>query len=570
MKITSVKIANFRQFWEIPTTIDIDRLTAIVGKNGEWKTSVLDAISYVTNRYDGFKVQEQDFNSENPDSDILIEVSFDKAFVLIIPDGYVTRMVPSNTVRLTIKHRERGAPWKAFNDWYVKEHFAIPLIYQNKTEVSHLVTEEVLSDIPSAITANSSGWYSLPQKNGNPFNFTKRVLGISWEVVGFPNVFYFQKNREKIFLKGYNSTFSRIVEDLNWRFLKKINSDAPLSEEYAKKSDELQSLIIRQVEDQKNERIVYPLIEKVKGFFGNEEKYRKLELSVLDRKQPFWNAYFSLRKENCLEQIWIPELWSWELIIIAYYLFKIVSELSREEVIFLIDEPELHLHPQAQEKLLREFHSDSKQIIYSTHSPLLIDLGNWRSVRRMESGKVYPLKETLDTVINWEYIRQHLDDISRYHQDKTVFFKEDAWILFWDKVLFAEGPAEKYGLPHLLKIKGVADENLSIHSCNGKEKLKFYQLVGKTFGIDYFTMFDLDGKTLQDPENSATLNGSPEEKVFHFSTSFEEVFWISATANHKASKVLEKIYEKTSKDILPNEIEDAIKHVRDWLLSSTA
>jgi len=50
-----------------------------------------------------------------------------------------------------------------------------------------------------------------------------------------------------------------------------------------------------------------------------------------------------------------------------------ISGESKESIVYLIDEPELHLHPKAQEMLLEILMQESKdkQIIISTHSPYM-------------------------------------------------------------------------------------------------------------------------------------------------------------------------------------------------------
>jgi len=57
--------------------------------------------------------------------------------------------------------------------------------------------------------------------------------------------------------------------------------------------------------------------------------------------------------------------------IISLLFLETLASLSKEQIIILIDEPELHLHPQLQEEFVQYLHSLSseKQIILSTHSP---------------------------------------------------------------------------------------------------------------------------------------------------------------------------------------------------------
>ena len=59
--------------------------------------------------------------------------------------------------------------------------------------------------------------------------------------------------------------------------------------------------------------------------------------------------------------------------ILTLLLLKSIANESKGSVIYLIDEPELHLHPKAQEQLLDLLikESKTKQIFVSTHSPFI-------------------------------------------------------------------------------------------------------------------------------------------------------------------------------------------------------
>ena len=66
-----------------------------------------------------------------------------------------------------------------------------------------------------------------------------------------------------------------------------------------------------------------------------------------------------------------------------YLIFLVESEEGHKEAILLLDEPGIHLHPTAQQELIAFFEklSDANQLIYTTHSPFLIDGENIHRVR---------------------------------------------------------------------------------------------------------------------------------------------------------------------------------------------
>lgn len=66
-----------------------------------------------------------------------------------------------------------------------------------------------------------------------------------------------------------------------------------------------------------------------------------------------------------------------------YLIFLVESEEGHKDAILLLDEPALHLHPTAQQELIAFFEklAEKNQLIYTTHSPFLIDGDNIHRVR---------------------------------------------------------------------------------------------------------------------------------------------------------------------------------------------
>lgn len=66
-----------------------------------------------------------------------------------------------------------------------------------------------------------------------------------------------------------------------------------------------------------------------------------------------------------------------------YLVFLVESDEGHKDAILLLDEPGLHLHPTAQQELIAFFEtlSEKNQLLYSTHSPFLIDGEHLHRVR---------------------------------------------------------------------------------------------------------------------------------------------------------------------------------------------
>jgi predicted ATP-dependent endonuclease of OLD family len=72
-----------------------------------------------------------------------------------------------------------------------------------------------------------------------------------------------------------------------------------------------------------------------------------------------------------------------------YLVFLVESEEGHKDAILLLDEPGLHLHPTAQQGLIGFFEklSEKNQLIYTTHSPFLIDGEHLHRVRPVTEDK---------------------------------------------------------------------------------------------------------------------------------------------------------------------------------------
>ena len=82
-----------------------------------------------------------------------------------------------------------------------------------------------------------------------------------------------------------------------------------------------------------------------------------------------------------------------------YLVFLVESDEGHKDAVLLLDEPGLHLHPTAQQELIKFFEklSEGSQLVYSTHSPFLIDgehLHRVRPVTEDETGHSHISVET--------------------------------------------------------------------------------------------------------------------------------------------------------------------------------
>jgi len=136
-------------------------------------------------------------------------------------------------------------------------------------------------------------------------------------------------------------------------------------------------------------------------------------------------------------------------------------------------------------------------------------------------------------------------------------------------VILVEGPAEKYGLGRLASLHGFDIGDVTIVSCNGKDKIQYYTLLCQVYGIEPFVIFDCDAVDVAAPANANIVNRIGNAKYFAFSKSFEHEIGVSRNHPHKASEVLKRIDSMGVGD-LTAELDTLLRSLKAWLISMQA
>lgn len=349
MFINQLQIKNFKCFGDktfeklaVPNGEKGSGLNILIGENGNGKTTLLEAINYLT--LNSFSVQNKLNMGDFQDFKQPIEV---------IADMNVFQCNSSMDIY-------------SMNEWYF-ESSGIEFSAESRKikERNKLLSQQL----------NTHSYFKVSSqyfdKNGNakkevdsrdkPFSNSRvKEDGI--------NIFYFDKNRNRQITTGnYKTTFEKILDDLSWKFRKNLD--------VTKQKEILENI------DGEYFKIVQTIIgssagsktaKDLKDFFDNDD-YEDLKIDLLPLLQPFENAFFTIRKKDELKQILVKDLGSGIEIILTILLLKNIAGESNGKIIYLIDEPELHLHPKAQEKLLELLLEEArdKQVFISTHSPYM-------------------------------------------------------------------------------------------------------------------------------------------------------------------------------------------------------
>lgn len=334
MFIKKVTVQNFRLFpaneqfaadeLNVPdSTNEGSGLTVFVGENGCGKTALLDAIALPLLSYKADKFSLQDF--EDPKQKVSVEVLANSNFT-------VAGTMPKRSFQSKGFSFEAGVRSR-----------------ENRAYLSSVVVSDQRFiradgfDKPSDISPD------LRVSVNNPFK------GQRFSENDF---LFLDKNRMFQTRCGtYNPTkFDRLMEDFSYQYIKNKESIEDLSE----RLDDIKVGVDNQ--------FLKDAIAKFEQISGST-----IKLNFVDNWLPFGKCFFAEKKENN-QQVPLDMLGSgYEMIFSLLYSFYL-SQQSGKQLIMLIDEPELHLHPSLQEnfmKLLLEL-SKKAQIILTTHSPLLV------------------------------------------------------------------------------------------------------------------------------------------------------------------------------------------------------
>jgi predicted ATP-dependent endonuclease of OLD family len=172
--------------------------------------------------------------------------------------------------------------------------------------------------------------------------------------------------------------------------------------------------------------------------------------------------------------------------------FALMWHLLDKDFIYGMEEPENHLHPEYLRRLFSFFKEISKerQIILSTHSPLLVDKGNvennWIIKRERRKTEVQRLKERED-------LKFVLAELGLVPSD--IYLK--------DFIFFVEGGTEKEAvIPIFGEILGFKDliERIAIISIGGQGQIKNYLRLWlellNIFPVEYIVLLDKHSERL--------------------------------------------------------------------------
>ncbi len=424
MYISKIKIINFKLFENTDLSLN-EGLNVLVGENDSGKTALIDAIRYTlgTNSNDRTYIKEEDFHRER--NELSIQITFSDV------DDHAHRFVEH------LSHEE----------------------YQD---------EEGNNKRRSALHIQLNAHKTGAERRGYPYIKTELKSGIDGnglsiepEIRDFLSATYLKplRDAETELSSGRASRLSQILSsskevkvgmDTILSIIAKANEGLLADDAALKKAAE-------NIQDNYLHELIFDQDKKNLGAFINIAGIRKEDLEGLpnNAKRRHLRAILEGLSLALTQDRRMHGLGYHNLLFMGAELLLLEQEAKNEFPLLLIEEPEAHLHPQLQMKLLQfinsKVSSSGVQCILSTHSPNISAKVSPSEIIMLNGGRAFPLRdgETELGTDDYKYLQKFLDATKA-----NVFFAKS--------LLFVEGDGENILLPEIARLLGRPLENYGV------------------------------------------------------------------------------------------------------------
>lgn len=379
MKFESINIKNFRNFEEI--VVDLSNKNIFIGLNDVGKTNFLYAIRFLFDKeIRKNNCLDSDFYKKNTDKPIEIMVTIDIS-------------EPENKDNQKLRAKLKGALLSTHTKVYIKL-------------IAEFEKKEMLA-IPELF------W------GGDLKNLVAmKPRGYMYEIDYVCNVIYIDSyvDLNKLFKKNIGKLVKNVDSDKT--ILDEIeNTVSSLNEKISSLSGvrNFEQKITPEYQKYRNEKVAISVKSEiaVKGLYSNVVPY--------------------IRNEESIELY--PTSGEGRKKLLAYSIFELLAEETEESKIniFLIEEPENHLHKSMQIALSRIIFNDDKfkYLFVSTHSPYIL----------YEMDKANIVRIFNDTKIDSESVFYKVP--KEFADNRKILNKGLTEAIFADRVLLVEGPSEE-------------------------------------------------------------------------------------------------------------------------------
>ncbi len=231
----------------------------------------------------------------------------------------------------------------------------------------------------------------------------------------------------------------------------------------------------------------------------------------------------------------------------AFALYSYLAELQGSTYVLGIEEPEQNLHPHAQRELLQNLRKLPLQVLFTTHSTVMVDELDHEEVVlcRRVSSSTRGIEVTTTQIKSAFWAGQGFDRERYYlfHRQRNSDF------FFANHIVLVESPIDGEVVKHILAQEGIDQSAyaVSVFSVGGVKSLPYAYKLLRELGMSFSVVVDKDYfiPYLND-ERKASLNSSgfPRyRKEFKPDTLLEDMIPIEA----KRADLLDKFHSNHSR-----------------------
>lgn len=407
--IDTVRVAGFRGIKNLE--ISLSRVTVLIGTNNSGKTSLLKALHLALGDYSR-QLSEEDFHI-GVDGNSVQEILIDVRIVSVTDDGDRVQLFNEDW------QNELGDAIKA--DANGNQYVALR-IRTNKDEIKGFDTNR-----------------TTLEKWGDKHN---------WQT---------ETNRESKIQSRFSSISFIAVEaqrDIHQELKEKHSWVGKVLSRIKYENTELEALesLIKEVNDQavSSSTELINLKTNLQRLNKSFESSNNVEITPFPKKIRDLSKHFSVHFGESYDNTFPMEYHgmgtrSWASMLTAGTFRKLMGEIHEQEAkpffpILAAEEPEAHLHPNAQKTLYRQLEESKGQVIVSTHSPYLAAMAKQTELRYLKRSDNGIVVRSLS-----------IEDKEERRRLQREVIHSRGEILFSKALILCEGETEEQALPVLFE-----------------------------------------------------------------------------------------------------------------------
>lgn len=386
IKLQSFQIKNYRSIKDTKKIEISDKVTVLAGKNESGKTNVLNAILTAYN--DDFEDDDIPVNIQDADPTVKLSFKFNSKYIEK-KLGVSFEEQKNYTMVLTRSMSEVDVFEGSIIDYFVDlftEQYNLEEQYQKyikKDKIKKLVSD--LAGSEYNITKNLDNYFNI----SNVGDTEERSVITEYIKEVIENVKIREKINKLIPKIVYFDSFTDILPD---ELTKEQIQSATFEEDERAFMNLLYLLGISKQEftkmikgDERNQSKEFKRISnEITNKYNNVYMQEKVSIG-LDKNgnKIFVQIFNEGDKDNDIKPSQRSKGFQWFL---AFYLLLNSIEEDKDAII-LIDEPGLYLHATAQDDVLKFLNNEiDNQVIFTTHSPYLLDINKLNSLKLVVRG----------------------------------------------------------------------------------------------------------------------------------------------------------------------------------------